>query len=439
MPLDMLHADEDFPGSPATQNAFAIDPSGQPYDVDTGPEEDESRDDGDQGMTDDEYVAALESAERLALDAQMHIADERAEAIDYYFRRPFGNEEPGRSAVVTSDVQDEVEGMMPGILKPFVSSNDVVKFLPVSADDVKQADQETDYVNHVLMQKNQGFNVIYTWVKDGLWQKNGYVKYFWDTIQRVRIEHYEGLDPMQLQLIEMDERVEIIKLRQRETGSAPAPEVMQGMAGPTMLYDVTVRKRTGYGCARVLNVPQEEMVIAHSATDVNPKRAPFVEHRRMITISDLREMGFDVDEEISDMDDGDLRSSPEYQARRVDEPGMDMHSAGQGPSREVLVREMYPLIDRDGDGIAERRRVFMVGHEILRYAETGELADEEVEEPPFCGWTPYIIPHRHHGMSVADQTMGDPAHQLDARAPGARQRVHDQQQPHVRVVEGGSR
>jgi hypothetical protein len=355
-------------------------------------------------MDDDTFLSRLEAEERAALDYMANgLSADRAEALDYFFREPFGNEEDGRSQVVTSDVMDAIEGMLPGLLKPFVSSDEVMKFTPSSAKDVKQAEQEGDYLNHVFMQKNDGFSILYKWAFDGLSQKNGYVKYYWDTVQRVSIERYEGLTDNQLALMFMSyPDLEVVKhsaYPDPQQASMPAAEAMQGMQ-PPQLHDLVLRHRPGYGCARIVNIPAEEFLISADAVDANPKLAKFCEHRRKMTLSALRQMLPDVEipDDIEDAKDDSVDASPERMARlRGDITGIT--SAGEGAMREVMVREMYPLIDRDGDGIAERRQVILVGDSILM--------DEEVEEPPFSGWTPYIIPHRAFGLSVADLTIND--------------------------------
>ena len=57
----------------------------------------------------------------------------------------------------------------------FASGEEVVLFAPVGPEDVAAAEQETDYVNHVFMQQNNGFLVLYSLIKDALLSKVGVV------------------------------------------------------------------------------------------------------------------------------------------------------------------------------------------------------------------------------------------------------------------------
>ena len=44
----------------------------------------------------------------------------------------------------------------------------------------------------------------------------------------------------------------------------------------------------------------------------------------------------------------------------------------------MLFRDIYMLVDFDGDGLAELRNICIVGREVLK--------NEETEESPFCAW-----------------------------------------------------
>ena len=67
--------------------------------------------------------------------------------MDYYYGDPFGNEVEGRSKVVSTDVYDVIEWMMPSLMRVFSSGDDLGRFDPQGPEDVKAAKQETEYVN----------------------------------------------------------------------------------------------------------------------------------------------------------------------------------------------------------------------------------------------------------------------------------------------------
>ena len=95
-----------------------------------------------QAMTEGVLISQIEHLERQSSGYfSSEIATEQAMAMDYYLRRPFGTEEEGRSAVISSDVWDVVEGLTPVVLKPFVSTDDIVRFNPEGAEDEEAAEQ----------------------------------------------------------------------------------------------------------------------------------------------------------------------------------------------------------------------------------------------------------------------------------------------------------
>ena len=125
---------------------------------------------------------------------------------------------PGRSSAVSTDVADVVHGLMPRLMEIFCASDEVVEFEPVGPEDVEAAQQETDYVNHVFMQKNAGFQVLYDFIFDALLQKNGIAKVFWETSEREQRESYFDLDDDTLALLLADPEIEIVEhtVRERE-------------------------------------------------------------------------------------------------------------------------------------------------------------------------------------------------------------------------------
>jgi hypothetical protein len=99
----------------------------------------------------------------------------------------------GRSQAVSTDVADTIEGLMPSLMDIFCGSDEVVRFEPVGPEDEEAAQQETDYVNHVFMQQNPGFMVLYSFIKDALLQKNGIVKVWWEEGEQEEYETYFDL------------------------------------------------------------------------------------------------------------------------------------------------------------------------------------------------------------------------------------------------------
>ena len=119
-----------------------------------------------------------EITDSLGYDGE--ISEQMEKAQEYYYALPFGNEVDGRSQYVDSTVQDTIEWIKPSLMRIFGSGDEFVKFTPHGPEDVKTAEQATDYVNYVFSKDNPGWEILYSWFHDALLQKNGIVKVWWD-------------------------------------------------------------------------------------------------------------------------------------------------------------------------------------------------------------------------------------------------------------------
>ena len=162
-------------------------------------------------------LLAAEKADALSAMAASKLSEERAAALDYYLG-DMSRDMPapdGRSKAVSTDVADTVEGLMPALMDIFTSGDEVVRFEPVGPEDVAAAEQETDYVNHVFMQQNAGFIVLYSFIKDALLSKVGIVKVWWETREEHERETYDDLDDAAFAIVASDPDVEIVAHTER--------------------------------------------------------------------------------------------------------------------------------------------------------------------------------------------------------------------------------
>ncbi|HJP67540.1 MAG TPA: hypothetical protein VJ846_01465 [Sphingomicrobium sp.] len=168
-------------------------------------------------------------SDALAAMSAMELSDERSRAMDYYLgdMRQDMPAEPGRSRAVSTDVMEVVEGLMPHMMDIFAGSDEVVRFEPAGPNDEQAAQQETDYVNHVFMQQNPGFMVLYSFIKDSLLSKTGIVKVFWEEREEESRETYYDLSEDQFALLahavaESDGMMEIVAHTQHDGSGSPA-------------------------------------------------------------------------------------------------------------------------------------------------------------------------------------------------------------------------
>jgi soluble cytochrome b562 len=393
-----------------------------------------------QRMTDDELRALTDAEMRQAIGYWGgKLGMQRQKALVYYYGEPYLDLSPpeieGRSSVVSPDVRNTIESMLPQLMVKFAGSDTVVEFEPIKPGDEMAAEQATDYVNYLYRVKNAGELKTYIWMKDALLSKCGILKVWWDTRNEETREAYYGLTKFELAQMLDDPEVEIIEqktypdeddAKQRQDaieqltqqlqqaqqlaqqGNAPAlqsviqlqAQIAQIQQTPmAMLYDVDFRRVKSGGRVCVENVPPEEFLISRKAKDV--QTAPFVGHRVERTISELRSMGYkDVDDLTSDDAAASLNMErierlqydDEYAYAPV-ESAEDMDEA----QRKVWVTECYVRVDYDGDGIVELRKVVRAGNKILE--------NEIVDGAPFVTIKPVPVPHKFFGLSVADLAM----------------------------------
>ncbi len=166
-------------------------------------------------MSDSELKSMLDAQKTSALSSiwSSKLSSERDDALMYY-QNDMSKDMPamdGRSAAVSSDVADTVEGLMPSMMEIFAGSEEVVRFNPFGPEDTLAAEQETDYINHVFMNENPGFVVLYSFIKDALLSKVGIVKCWYETREEIEDETYKDLTDDELDFILADKEVEIIE------------------------------------------------------------------------------------------------------------------------------------------------------------------------------------------------------------------------------------
>jgi hypothetical protein len=323
-------------------------------------------------------------------------SQDRIDAMDYYLGEPFGNEQPDRSQVVSTEVSDTIEHVMPSLMRIFTQSDEYVRFSPHGPEDIAVAEQASDYCNWVINNDNRGFEIMHNWFKDALILKNGVVKFYWDEKTDIETEEYADLNDEELTIILADPEVEIVEQDERTLGEdMVTPDGM--MIPAPVLYDIKVKRTKTDGKVCIENVPPEEFLITSRAKSLED--ADFVAHRSSMSVSDLVQMGHSRDEIEKYAGVSDVETSEERTSRFEDLEGGAPYDSLDPTMRDVLVTECYIRSDYDGDGVAEFRRVLTVGNGYH------VLENEECDQIPFAILSPILMPHRAIGRSVAELVM----------------------------------
>ena len=333
------------------------------------------------------------------------LSDQRRKSLEYYMGDKLGTEQDGRSQVISTDVSDTIETILPNLLRVFTSSDQVVRCEPVKSEDVPLADQATNYINYIFNKDNNGFSIFYTWFKDALLEKNGIVKVYWDDSEKVEQETYENLNDQEYQILINNDEVEVVEeesfvdekakeeLEQikilaqaqgQEVGDIPTPK----------LHNCVIKRTKTSGKVKIENIPPEEFLIQKSAKSIED--ANFVAHRVLKTRSDLIEMGYDEDIINNLPTSNNILYNDESLVRNSDIDESPIEDSPDDSTSEIEIYECYVRVDMDGDGVAELRKIITAGtgYEILENMPCDHI--------PFCSLTPIPMPHRFYGRSVAE-------------------------------------
>ena len=337
------------------------------------------------------------------------LSDSRTKSLEYYLGDKLGTEIDGRSQVVSTDVADTIESLLPNLLRVFTASDKVVHCEPMTAEDVPMADQATAYLNHVFYKENDGFKLLYNFFKDALIEKNGFLKIYWDDSEKVDYETYENLSIVEKEALQ-DTKDEIETVEEEIFEDEDAKEefekvleqyelqgidVSQVQVPNFNLYNCKIKRIKKTGRVKIESIPPEEFLIDRNAKTIED--ADFVSHKVLMTRSDLVAMGYPQDE-IDELPKSDLDIyNTEQTVRLTDVDDYKISSSTDTSTEKVLVYESYVKYDYDQDGIAELRKIVSAGSDGNHI-----LSNMPCDSVPFVTITPIPMPHRFYGRSISE-------------------------------------
>ena len=333
------------------------------------------------------------------------LSEQRKKSVEYYLGEKLGTEIDGRSQVVSTDVADTIETILPNLLRIFTASDRTVVCEPVKAEDVQLAEQATNYINYIFNKDNPGFTILYNWFKDALLEKNGIVKVYWDESEKYEHETYENLNEDSYQSIINQDDVEVLEHEEEDDESQDEQiktlEAVAAQQGQVLnlprpkLHHIKIRRKCYDGKVKIENVPPEEFLIQRNAKTIAD--ANFVAHRTTKTRTELIQMGYDAEIIASLPHSQEILFNSEKLTRYSDIDEYPFASSPDASTDAIDVFECYVRLDYDGDGLAELRKITVIG-------DTADniLENVEVDSIPFCSLTPIPMPHRFYGRSVSE-------------------------------------
>jgi hypothetical protein len=314
-----------------------------------------------------------------------------------YLGYGFGNDESireqGWSTAISRDVFEVVEWAKPGLLRVFSSGDEIVRFESANQQDEQMAQDATDYVN-ALFARNS-FDLVHHCLTDGLYQRVGWAKAWYDKREEPIIDEYEGLSEEEAVSLLSSTRPEA----KVEVKARPADEEQPDGA---KVVDITIRDKKVIREVKIETIPSENVIVAQDAK--NPETARFIAHWEDRMASELVKEGYSQ-ELVDGLPRVSTSHNTDYPERNLSseqnyEGGSNSANTGDDSTDLIRVYEGYTFADVNNDGIAERIKVTYAGDGV-----TPEVLDWEEwphNRPPLFSACSVPLPHTVVGLCVAD-------------------------------------
>jgi len=341
----------------------------------------------DTPMSEDELISWIGGKLGGTLnDDGNEISTIREDNYNYYYGKKYGDERENHSQFVTREVFEAIEWALPSIMRAFTSGDQVVSFAPMGPGDEGEAEQETDVVNHFIFNETNGFVVLYEGIKDALMYPNAYLKVYMDESKSVKTETYRGIDATGLVELDQIEGFEFLEASSR---------IEDTELGQIEVFDVKGKRVETRPKLCIDAVEPEKLRIDNEWTSLSLDGCPFICHEEKRSKTWLIQNGYDK-KRLEELGCGD-GSKKDWGSESVNRLFYSDENTGEddAPGMEQFwVREIIAMVDFDGDGIAEQRKIVLIHDEIFE--------NEEYYEQPYVSLVTMLNSHRHVGYSLAE-------------------------------------
>ena len=352
-------------------------------------------------VTDTELLQIIEAGIQNSVGDFLNSSEltrERLRATYEYAGLPLNHLAPqGVSEIVDTSTTETIEAYTAILSELLISNNKIARFVPYDGtpNAYQAAASASDIVNYCIFKKNNGWEILEKWMKSALLWKNGIIR--WDYVEDYdyTFEEYEEISEVQLDEV----------LSQKGTEIVGDIVLEQNQDGITLYKDVRIRRTIDKSRVKIDLIPPENFRITRDATDFDD--AAYVAVQVDMTRSEIRKQWPKMAEQIKDWDElGGKQWNTDY----TEEAAARKHITGQEywqganemevlpieANRQITVTESWLRVDRDGDGIAELKRIITAGNHILH--------EEDTDMVNLANLCPFDIPHEFYGLSMADMT-----------------------------------
>jgi len=341
-------------------------------------------------LTNDEIVTLC----KQDIDAAQNTADQESvqnERIYQYYRaKTMGNEVDGRSKIVSSDVFETVEWLLPSIMDIFSPENGFPVLEPVGPEDVGPADAMTELIQYQFWRQNDGETILRRAIKDCLiYRPGGIIKYSWEKVVGMIKKSWTGVPEYAIPHMTPENGYQISQMTPTDTG-----------------FDVSGYKQDlEYDGPRFDVLPPWEFLRHPNAKNV--KDSPFCAHKKLTTVDHVRKLAKqktvdgqpyfkNVEKAITEATKPPADDFLQNKIYNVDGLSKDEEPSHDKARQEVYLYEIYAKYDTDDDGILEDKKIYLLGNTVLR------MDDNPYQCPPFICLRDIEDTHKFSGIPIAE-------------------------------------
>lgn len=337
----------------------------------------------------DKLLRMLKAEENDALGyRQSELQQQQIDALKHYYGEPYGDEEPGRSALVTREVMESIEWTIPSLLRVFAGGSNTVYLEAQAEDDERYAQDAADYLNFIFNSDNPGYTNLHAFAFDGLLHRRGFIACYWREAEYSAPEKLTGLAIGQVAQINNDKNIQVLKHN------------VDMASNVQDRFDLTIRRTKSQPRVEIVTVAPEDMRLNG--------RAVFLDEARYVgrVVRKLRgeiarmfpDMANDIMQYSGAAVSGpqNIRRGSDVRMERFRDNSDDWQATGNDEAQEIEMLEEYLRVDLNDDGYPELMRSYRMGDLLLE--------ESEVDANPFGSWSPIPIPHRFYGLSMHDIT-----------------------------------
>jgi hypothetical protein len=318
---------------------------------------------------------------------QSELQQQQIDALKAFYGEKYGDEEDGRSQVVTREVFETIQWTIPDLMRVFASGQNVLYLEETNQGDARHGKDAADYLNWIFYTDNVGYEILHDFAFDGLLHRRGFLACYWREKEYNAPEMVTGLNIMQVQSLMNDPDVEIVAQDFDQESDAGG-------------ISLVVRKVKSQGRVEIVNVAPEDMRVNGRAVDLDNAR--YVGRVLRMLRGEVAAMWPDRADKVREYSGAavsgpqNVRRGSDVRMIRFNDNSDDWMATGNNAAQEMQVLEEYLRVDLNGDGYPELIRSYRLGDLLLE--------ESEVNENPFGSWAPIRIPHRFYGLSYYDIT-----------------------------------